>query len=258
MEKIFIKNRDGKKISVLIDQPAGKPVGLAFVVHGLSGFKEEPQIKVMAEAFLGAGYFVVRWDARDTFGESEGNFEDATVTSYYADLEDVVEWAKIQLWYQEPFILAGHSLGGICIGLYAEKYPEKVKALAPISTVVSGKLSLETPRHQREYAEWERTGWRITESASRPGIVKKLKWSHIEDRLKYDLLPDAGKLMMSVLLVVGENDESTPPAHQKILYDALPGRKELHIIKNSAHTFQQAPENLPELRTFFDSWIKKI
>jgi len=67
-EKLFIKNRDEKKISVLIEQPSRKPEGLAFVAHGLSGFKEEPQITVMAKAFLAAGYSVVRWDARDTFG----------------------------------------------------------------------------------------------------------------------------------------------------------------------------------------------
>jgi len=42
-EKLFIKNRDEKKISVLIEQPSRKPEGLAFVAHGLSGFKEEPQ-----------------------------------------------------------------------------------------------------------------------------------------------------------------------------------------------------------------------
>ena len=41
-------------------------------------------------------------------------------------------------WYGEPFVLVGHSLGGISTALFAENYPDKVKALAPISTVVSG------------------------------------------------------------------------------------------------------------------------
>jgi pimeloyl-ACP methyl ester carboxylesterase len=57
--------------------------------------------------------------------------------------------------------LCGHSLGGISTTLYAQKYPELVKALAPISTVVSGKLSIEA--HKKEDIDnWRDTGWRTT------------------------------------------------------------------------------------------------
>lgn len=256
-DKIFIKNGKGQKICVLVEKNKN-PKGLAFVMHGLGGRKEEPQIEVIKDAFADAKYTVVRWDARDTFGESEGNYEDATVTSYYADLVEVISWAQTQSWYAEPFCLAGHSLGGISVALYAERHPEKVKALAPISTVVSGKLSFETPLHKKQHSEWERTGWRVTESESIPGLIKKLKWSHVADRLKYDLLPQASKLTMPVLMIVGVNDANTPVEHQQILFDALPGPKELHIIQDAAHTFQQGPNNLSDLRNFFNAWIKKI
>lgn len=39
MEKIFIENRLGKKISVLIEKP-DEPIGLAFIMHGL-GSKDD-------------------------------------------------------------------------------------------------------------------------------------------------------------------------------------------------------------------------
>lgn len=255
-EKLFIKNRKGQDISVLVGKPE-TPRGLAFVMHGLSGCKEQSHIQAFAEAFLENGYTTVRFDTTNTFGQSEGKYEDATVTNYYEDLEDVIEWAKSQSWYQEPFCLAGHSLGGICTALFAEKYPEKVKALAPISTVVSGKLSTETPSHQKDAEEWERTGWRVQPSESTPGLVKRLKWSHMEDRLKYDLLPDAHKLTMPVLLIVGENDTGTPLKHQQLLYDELPGGKEIHIIKDAKHTFRTEKE-LTEIKEIFNSWIKAL
>lgn len=89
------------------------------------------------------------------------------------------------------------------------------------------------------------------------GDYKKLKWSHIEDRLKYDLLPKAERLTMPVLMIVGENDESTPPEHQKILFDKLSGEKEMHIIKGAGHTFREE-EHLKEIKKIFDDWIKKI
>lgn len=233
--------------------------GLAFVMHGLGGFKEQPHIETIAEAFKQNGYTVVRFDTTNTLGESDGSYEDATTTNYYEDLEDVIKWSSNQEWYQEPFILAGHSLGGISVALFAENYPQKVKAVAPISTVVSGGLTIEADRQHKpeELIKWEKTGWLEQESRSKPGIVKRLKWSHIADRLKYDLLPNASKLIMPVMLIVGENDTSTPPGHQKILFDALIGKKELHIIKGAPHTFRDQ-EHLDEIKRILNFWIEKV
>ena len=231
--------------------------GLAFVMHGLGGFKEQPHIQAMTEALLENGYTVVRFDTTNTFGESDGKYEDATITNYYEDLEDVIRWAENQKWYKEPFIMAGHSLGGICTALFAEKYPEKIKGLAPIATVVSGKLSLETDKHRGIVEDWKRTGWLEEKSISKPGVLKRLRWSHMEDRLKYDLLQAVNKLTMPILMVVGSKDPATPPEHQKILFDALPGPKEFHAIKGSGHSFRKDNER-KELKKIFYDWIKKI
>lgn len=211
MEKFKIRNRKKQNIVVVVEQrKAGG--GLVFVMHGLGGFKEQPHIQAFADPFRERGFTVVTFDTTNTFGESDGNYEDATATNYYEDLEDVIAWAGNKPWYQEPFWLAGHSLGGISVALYAERYPTKVRAVAPISPVVSGRLSYEeTPRNVAELDEWRKTGWRVSQSDSKPGLVKRLKYSHVEDRYKYDLLPEAGKLTMPVLLIVGENDDSTPP-----------------------------------------------
>jgi uncharacterized protein len=251
--KTFIKNRKGQRIAVLVEIPEN-PKGLAFVMHGLSGNKEQPHIQTFAQAFIDAGCTTVLFDTTNTFGESEGDYADATVTNYYEDLEDVIEWSKNKEWHQEPFYLAGHSLGSLCITYYAENHPGKVKALAPISVVVSGKLSVDTKREFLE--EWKLTGWRVEDSNLSPDGKKRLKWSHMEDRMKYDLLPNAHNLTMPVLLVVGDRDEGTPPAHQKILFDALPGPKEIHIIKGAGHTFREG-HHLKEIRQIFDKWIKR-
>ncbi len=256
MEKLRIKNRKGQNIVVVVEK-ADKPKGLAIVMHGLSGNKEQPHIITFAEAFKEKNYTAVRFDTTNTFGESDGKYEDATVTNYYEDLEDVISWAKTQPWFVTPFCLVGHSLGGISIILYAEKYPQEIKSLAPISTVVSGKLSLETPIYRKIADQWQKTGWQEEKSASVPGRIKKLPWSHMVDRLKYDVLPEAGQLTMPVLLVVGDKDESTPYEHQKLLSSKLPGKKELHIIKNAPHTFVE-PDQLEEIKQIFIKWIDSL
>ncbi len=252
--KQFIKNRKNQNISVLVEK-LDNPKGLAFVMHGLGGFKEQSHIETFAKAFRDNNYAVVRFDTTNTFGESDGDYAYATITNYFEDLEDVIEWSKDQDFYQEPFVLCGHSLGGISTALYSQKYPERIKALAPISTVVSGKLSIER-YSQDELDEWEKTGWQ-TKLSSDGKRVKKIRYSHIVDRLKYNLLDDAHKLTMPVLIMSGELDESTPPKHQELLYNKLPGKKEFHVIQNAPHTFKDE-EHLNEVYSIFDKWIKSI
>jgi pimeloyl-ACP methyl ester carboxylesterase len=121
---------------------------------------------------------------------------------------------------------------------------------------VSGKLSQEALNSQ-VFANWKSTGWREEEHHSRPGFIKKTPWSHMEDRLKYDVLPQANKLTMPVLLVVGDKDESTPPSSQQKLFDMLPGKKELHLIKDSPHTFVE-PQHLKEVQKILEQWIEAI
>lgn len=256
MKKLFIKNRKGEKIAVIVEE-VPRQKGLVFVMHGTVSNKDRPHLVAIAEAFHDKGYSTIRFDTTNSTGDSEGKMENASVTNYLEDLEDVINWAKSQAWYQEPFMLTGHSLGGICIGLYAEKYPQQIKALAPISTVVSGKLVEETSGFKKDVAEWEKTGVKIWDSSTQPGVIKRLNWSHVEDRRKYDLLPDAKKLTMPVLLIVGELDEVTPLTQQKILLKALPGKKELHIIKGSGHSFTET-EQLKELKEIFLKWIEGI
>lgn len=246
MQKITIKNRKNQNVVVLVEINKNSK-GLAFIAHGLSGFKEQPHVAIYAEAFKDKGFTVVRFDTTNTLGESDGDYADATVTNYYEDLEDVIEWAKSQDQYKEPFWLAGHSLGGITTALYAENYSDKVKAVAPTSTVVSGKLSFELPKY-KNWNEMKERGW-IQE---KKGV--KLKTSHIEDRLKYDLLENVDKLTMPVLLIVGSLDESTPLEHQEMLYNKLPGKKEIHVIEGSEHTFKEE-KHLSEIKDIFLNWI---
>lgn len=255
MNKLFIQNRRNQKLAVVVEEQ-GDQKGLAFVMHGQGGFKEQPHIRTFIEAFLEKGFTVVSFDAANTIGESGGNMEDASITTYYEDLEDVINWASSQDWYQEPFALAGHSLGGICTALYAEHHPEKVLGLAFVSAVVSGILSWEA-HTKDELDEWKRTGWRVSESKSKPGAVKKLKWQTMEDRLKYDLLEKADQLTMPVLLIVGDKDTTTPLAHQKILFDKLPAKKELHVIPGAEHTIRKEPY-LSQLKQLFLDWIDTL
>jgi len=255
-EKFKIKNRKGLEIVGVLSKPEN-PKGLAFTLHGLGGFKEQPHIMVHVNSLLEHNYIVVNFDATNSIGESEGKYEDATMQLHYEDLVDVIAWAKSQTWYQEPFVLVGHSLGGYAVARYAEDYPEEVKAVFPYAAVVAGELSYKATEmfEPEKLKEWKETGWKIEMSNSKPGVIKRLPWSFMEEWLKHDLRPNAGKLVMPVLFIVGDKDKLC--RDQEVLYNLVPGKKEMHIIPGAPHTFVE-PEHLAQLRSIFDNWLKEI
>ena len=259
MEKLFIKNRQGQKICVVVDRVPNQK-GIVFVAHGLSGTKDESHIELFAQTFVEKEFTAVRFDTTNTFGESDGQYEDATLTGYIHDLEDVIAWARTQEWFVEPFYLIGHSLGGFSVAWYAEHHSGQVKAVAPISPVVSGTLSEEAHKKffPKRYEEWQETGWRVEERSSKPGTYKRLKWSHMVDRRNHSLLPDATKLTMPVLLVVGQMDTSILPTHVAQLHDAIPGNNKTYIVVPGVpHNFRSEKE-LSELKRIVGDWIDSV
>ncbi|MFZ2072247.1 MAG: alpha/beta fold hydrolase [Minisyncoccia bacterium] len=260
MQKFYTKNRKGLNIVGNILVPENLK-GLSFVMHGLGGYKEELHIELMANILFENNYIVINFDATNSKGESEGKYEDATMEKHYEDLVDVINWAKTQIWYKEPFILAGHSMGGYAVARYAEEFPLEVKGVFPFGAVFSGKDIFETYKKFRpeELKNWEETGWTYRTSKSKPEFEMKLPWSHMEERLKHDLKPMVDKITMPILFVAGENDHSCPPSDQKKFYDLLPENttKEFHVVKGVGHVFRES-QHLDQLKEIFDSWLKKL
>ena len=93
MEKVTIYNRKKQKIVVLPERNENQK-RLVFVFDGLGGFKEQMHIAAIGEAFKEKDFTVVRFDTTNNVGESEGRYEDGTFTSYYEDLEDVIDQFK--------------------------------------------------------------------------------------------------------------------------------------------------------------------
>lgn len=255
-EKYTIKNRNNENIAVEVWFPK-KPEGLTFVMHGLGGSKTQKHIIVAAETFFEKNFITVLFDTTNSFGESEGSYEKATMTNYYSDLEDVVSWSSTQQWYKEPFAMTGHSLGGWGVIHFAEKHPSKVSLLVPLAPVVSGELSFEAHEEfDNKFEEWQKTGWREDQSKSFPGVLKRLPWEHMEDRLQYDLIPRASEIIMPILLVASEKDTSCPPKHIKLFFDEIQSKdKSMNVIKNAPHTWR-SESDLEKLHLVIKEWLE--
>ena len=260
-ERVAIKNRRGMKLVIQIDTP-DNPTKLVFIEPGQGGFIEQKHITAFAQAFLENDFRVVRFDPTHSIGDSEGDIFDVTYTSYIEDLEDVIKWARSQPWFQQPYALCGHSMGGVSTAWYAEKHPDEILCLAPISTAVNYELYL--PTMDDDFLKnWRERGYYEIPSNSKQGVVKRIGIQILEDMKKYDLLTSADKLAMPVLLMAGENDRPTPYEHQQILFDKIPHQnKKIVKIVGAEHSFRNNQTNeygkeLQEAKSILNGWLKE-
>lgn len=256
-EKISLRNRKHQRVVVLLEQvPAAK--GTAVVTHGLGCTKGENDVETMARAMRDEGLSVVRFDATNGVGESDGVFRKATVTNYLGDLSDVIGWAERQSWFHRPLILAGYDIGGMCAALYAAEHQTSVEKLILLSPFISGTLSLEALSKTENVNAWKALGSMVWESLSRPGLIRRLDWAHMEDRLQYDLLPLASGLFLPILHLICDQDGITPFFHQETLFRQFPQQTAAqYILKNAHHRLHHA-SHFQKLYEVIRLWLREV
>lgn len=261
MERHAIKNRHGLKLVIQVDAP-DNPKNLAFIAHGQGGFIEQKHIQAFADAFLENNFRVVRFDATHSIGESEGDIMDVTYTGYIEDLEDVINWARTQSWFQQPYALCGHSMGGTSTAWYTENHPEEVLCVAPTAAVINYELYEKIAGKSDFLKQWKERGYFESESRSKPGVMKRVGWGVVEDVKKYNLLLKADRLTMPILLLAGDQDTTTPYDQQEILFNAIPGQsKKIVKILNAEHGFRGPngyDEKIEEVKQAISKWLKSL
>ena len=261
-ERAAIKNRYGLKLVIKVDTPEN-PKNLVFIQPGQGGFIEQVHISAFAEAFLENGFRTVRFDPTNSLGESGGDPQDVTYDNYLEDLEDVINWARTQPWFQQPFALCGHSMGAQSTAWYAEHHPQEVELLAPVAPPVHYGLWVKTLAPQT-LKDWQEKGYKEDVSRSKPGVVKKIGWGVNESLKKFDLLPNADKLTMPAFFMAGEFDEPCPYKNQKVLFDLIPSKNKKFVeISDAEHSFRnngtkEYGKELQEAKTALSAWLRDI
>jgi pimeloyl-ACP methyl ester carboxylesterase len=138
--EIELKNRDGKRMPSTLMIPAGDKKGTVILLHGIGGWKDQPILKSVAEAFTQDGYITFRFNASDSVVGPDGDFFHSTTTQYLADVEDVIAHVRAKEGFVEPLILVGHSMGGFAAAWYAAHHPGEVTRLVLLAPGVSWKM----------------------------------------------------------------------------------------------------------------------
>jgi len=224
VEKPVTFKCENEQIVGILHLPESQKFSLIIIVHGWNSNKLGPHsffVKAARE-FAKNGFGVLRFDFRGS-GDSEGSYENQTITSMLKDLETVIS-NVLEIEEIEKICLIGHSRGAYLSLLQASR-DERINCVI----VWCGGVQKELLKGII-LDEIERRGYAIFRNFL---ITKK----YVEDSLKYDL--DFKKIKVPVGLIYGELDDITYPSLGIKIYNSLECPKKLEILEDLDHFFSK-------------------
>jgi pimeloyl-ACP methyl ester carboxylesterase len=216
------------------EQASTQPVPAAILFHGFTGTKVEPHrlFVKLSRALEARGIAAFRYDFLGS-GESDGNFEDMTVSGEVEEAHAILDSVR-----QDPRVnpdkvsLVGLSMGGLVASLVAGDRPadvHKLVLLAPAGTM----LDLVLGMVQSAQVDVERT-----EVFDHGGNL--VGRAFVEDLLKLSVYPRAANYTGPVLILHGSRDETVPlEASHRYVRESYGDRAQLHLIEGADHTFNK-------------------
>lgn len=197
---------------------------VAIICHGWAAHRFFPEFLLYAAREMSKkGINVIRFDFRGT-GESQGKWEDQTITSMLEDLYAIINFA-IEKFDNDKICLIGHSQGAYVAFLKAAR-DKRVKCLVSWMGRMWDFEDLDF-----EMKEFERKGYIYTTF----GII--ISGKYIKDSLKYRLKEEVKNIKIPSLFIYGEKDGWVYPSSCLEIFNKLQAKKKLIILKDLDHHF---------------------
>lgn len=228
--------------------------GTLVLIHGLGGYKEQEHLVSVARGAAQHGFQTIVCDAVDDITNGNDAVMRATPTRRIENLEDVVRSVTKEPWFQGVLLVGGHSLGGLAAGIVASRAEFQTKGAILLSPVVSGDMQW-AARGVEVLKAWKKATFIDREFVTRPGEIFRLHADLALDARRYSLLQVADDLARQpVLLVVGSDDEATPPSQVQLAAFALGDSATYQEIPGTRHNFRGAET---EVERIVSEWFKR-
>lgn len=220
-----IRNRHGERLDYTFtpgDGDSGATRGKIVVVgHGVTSHKERPWLIALCDALARAGLASLRFSFAGN-GDSEGRYEDATISKEVDDLGSVID--ALDGW---TVAYAGHSMGG-AVGLLRTADDPRIRAFVSLAGMV----------HVRKFMQ-RHFGHLVP---GRDVLLDKphcpLTQEFLDDATRVDTLTGkASGVQVPWLLVHGTADELVPFQDSVDVRAAAGGRPELVALDGVDHRF---------------------
>lgn len=244
--KFKIANASGENLACVEVRPElGLDAKLPVVIlcHGFAYFKEEDGIFTEVATRLARKGFVVYYFDFSGCGESEGNYQETTLTKLVDDLDAVLETVKSYGYVDSKDVsLMGHSFGTNVI--IAAQIPE-VKRI-----VLSGSFSNPDKIIGNLFTDLNKEGLSTRSgSGDRTTTIGPQFWSDLKN---YDLANLIHNFDCPVLFVHGQKDGIVPIENMKPLLQVTKNLAGEIILDQSDHDLKpQRQQAFEAVETFF-------
>lgn len=222
-------------------------IPVMILCHGFSTSKDGRTYTRLEEILNRGGLATFRFDFFG-HGESEGKFEDITVSEAVDDVFRAVRFLEDLEYFSIG--LMGSSFGGLASLLSASELP-LLRALA-LKSPVSDYLPLLNAVHRgTDIKNWKKTGF-ISITGS-DGQNLKLHYSFYEDVKKIKSTEAIKKIKIPALIVHGDKDK-TVPLEQSIRCARLIENCRLEIIEGADHFYTQ-PRHFEQMLSLIGEFL---
>lgn len=252
-QKITFQNSKGDNLVGIISNPSeDKDKPIIVLCHGFSSSKDSNSYKLFEEKFNSKGVSTLRFDFYG-HGESDGKFEDITVSESVDDALSAIKYLQDQ-GYQK-ISLIGSSFGGQAALLVAAKKPG-IFALGLRCPVGNYMGKLIAKYEESDVNEWKEQG-HITYTTGGDDRQLKLNYSFYEDALKHDGYEEAKKITVPTIIVHGEKDTIVPIKQSITVCNNIPGCR-LVKFPESGHRFSHGNDYEGAINEVFNFFMAKI
>lgn len=231
MEKFYFKNSKGDKLCGVLSNPTGnKNRPIVIMAHSFSTSKDSGTYVSLASNLETHDISSFRIDFYG-HGESEGKFEDITVSEAVDDILQAIKFLKNKGY--KKIGLMGGSFGGIASIMAASK--SKDLYLLVLKSPVSNYFDKEMEtKSKEELEEWNKKGYRYYTSGD--GRKSKLNYCFFEDFKNNNGYKAAPKIKIPTLIVHGDEDETVPYKQSVKTTKLIPNCK-LYTVKGANHHY---------------------
>jgi pimeloyl-ACP methyl ester carboxylesterase len=231
IKKATFKNGKGNKLYGILSNPTPdmRPP-IIIMCHGFSTSKDGRTPNRLEQLFNKEAIPTFRFDFYG-HGESEGKFEDITISEAVDDIQKAIQYLK-SLGYKK-FGLIGSSFGGMA-SIIAASSTNDLLTLA-LKSPVSDYLGLLIAQdHNQKIKTWKEKGFMSITGAN--GEMLKLNYLFFEDASRMRGYEAAKKIKIPTLIVHGDKDE-TVPIEQSMKTSSLIDGCQLETIQGADHIY---------------------
>lgn len=235
-----IRNRHGERLDFTYHPGAPELSTLVVLGHGVTGNKDRPVIVELATLLARTGIHALRFSFAGN-GESEGHFEEATITREVEDLGAVLD--TLPGWHVG---YAGHSMGA-AVGVLRAAADPRIHFL----------ISLAGMAHTAGFAQREFGDVTPGTGCMWDNPECPLSQVYLDDMARIGSVTDAARRVnVPWLFVHGLADDVVPPQDSRDLFAVAREPKQLIEIPEADHVFTGA--HARNMASSVVAWLRQL